>query len=412
VWRIERTIPGVDASRDELLPFVGPAISLPLWSLLARLPFELARNIWLEVLVLALAVLVLASLRIAGRPYSWMECASALLLGAVAAPAVSDISLGQAALVSAAAVAFAFVALERGSPWAVAAACVAAIQPNLALPLAASLTRRRNVLMLASALVLFLAITLGVGGGPAGLLSYLQRLATHAAGERFIAIQYSVPAILAAFGVASNASVLAGDVIGVLALAVAAFAAYRFRARPAFAAAIAVALLPWIVPFFHEHDFAIVLLPAIVVAAATSPRVRALGGIAAVCVFVDWFGIAQRPAAVLQIACLAGAVACAYLVLADRDKRPAWPLAPLAACVVLLACTVPFALAHPAPTWPDQLGAFHAPATLDASAVWAAEQERSGLAATVPAWGLLRAVPLAGCVLFAYASFAAGRAER
>jgi hypothetical protein len=59
---------------------------------------------------------------------------------------------------------------------------------------------------------------------------------------------------------------------------------------------------------------------------------------------------------------------------------------------------VPLARAHPAPTWPDALPpAYRAPARADASAVWADEQRAAGLDAREPAWGLLRAFPLAGC---------------
>ena len=37
VWRVERRVPGVDASHEELLPFVGPPFSLPLWRSFAAL---------------------------------------------------------------------------------------------------------------------------------------------------------------------------------------------------------------------------------------------------------------------------------------------------------------------------------------------------------------------------------------
>jgi hypothetical protein len=411
VWRVERTIAGVDASRDEVLPFVGPAASLPLWSLFARMPFAFARNVWLALLALALAVLVLASLHVAGRPIARADAGTALLFGAVAAPALDDLALGQAALASAAAVAVAFVALRRGAPWAIGAAWVAAIQPNLALPLAAYLTTRRAALVLLLAGATLLAITFAAGGGPAGALAYAHRLAEHGASERFSLIQYGVPAILATFGIALGTATLAGAALGALALGAATAAAYRFRLQPAYTAAIAVALLPWIVPFFHEHDFAIVLLPAIVLAASPSPRLRALAGIASICVFVDWLGIAQRPFAVAQTVCLACAMTSAYIALCDRTARQPAPLAVPVVCAVLLAVVVPFALAHPAPGWPDALGAFHAPPNLDASAVWAAEQRQSGLDRLEPAWGMLRLLPLAGCALFAFASFVAARSE-
>ena len=46
VWSAERTVPGVDASRDELLPFVGPPATLPLWSVFARFPYATAAGLW------------------------------------------------------------------------------------------------------------------------------------------------------------------------------------------------------------------------------------------------------------------------------------------------------------------------------------------------------------------------------
>ena len=32
IWRAERLVPGVNANREELLPFVGPPFGLPLWA--------------------------------------------------------------------------------------------------------------------------------------------------------------------------------------------------------------------------------------------------------------------------------------------------------------------------------------------------------------------------------------------
>jgi hypothetical protein len=200
VWRFERAIPGVDAGRDELLPYAGPAAALPLWELLARLPFVVARDLWVALAVAALAALAGAALVLAGIVPSAFDVAAVVLFAAVSGPAISALTLGQAAPLSAAAVALALVALQRRSAWAIAAAFVAAIQPNLAVPLAAYLTRGRAALLLALAAGAFLAATLAVGGGPAGLATYARRLAEHGAAERFIAIQVGVPAIAASFG--------------------------------------------------------------------------------------------------------------------------------------------------------------------------------------------------------------------
>jgi hypothetical protein len=357
-------------------------------------------------------VLVLAALRLALGAFGFGDAALALLFGALCGPVVSDISLGQVAIVAAAAVATAFVALKRRSAWAVIAACIATLQPNLALPLAARLTERRTIALLALAAVAFLALSFVTGGGPAGFAAYLQLLGEHGSGERFILIQYSIPAILVTFGIAQSSATLVGDAAEFIAFAVAAYAAFRFRSSPALVAAIAVALLPWGVPFFHEHDFVIEVIPALVLCAAASMRVRALAGAASVCVFVDWLLVAQRPHAALQTAALAVAIACAVIAYAQRAPHALPPLAPLATAAILIAGAVPLALAFPAPTWPDTLGAFHALPGLDASAVWAAEQQRAGLTALVPAWGVLRLIPLLGCAALAAAGVLAASETR
>jgi hypothetical protein len=66
VWRTERTIPKIVATRDELLPFVGPPLGLPLWALISRLPWNLAIVVWGTILSFALAVLVAAGLLAGG----------------------------------------------------------------------------------------------------------------------------------------------------------------------------------------------------------------------------------------------------------------------------------------------------------------------------------------------------------
>ena len=179
------------------------------------------------------------------------------------------------------------------------------------------------------------------------------------------------------------------------------------EAQPRLAAAVAIALLPWVVPFFHEHDFVIELIPALLLAASADARVRTVAGVAAACVFVDWLGVAQRPGLVPFTVVLAFAVACAFAALPNRALRAGSPLPPLLASAALALIAVPLARAFPAPVWPDMLGPFHAAANFGASAVWAAEQQRTGLNATVAAWGILRAIPLLGCELLAVAAYVA-----
>jgi len=411
VWRVEREIAGVDATRDEVLPFVGPAASLPLWSALARMPFAVARSIWMALLAISVAVLAIGAAALARLRISAVVMFDVVLLAALAGPVVSDIALGQAALLAAAAMVLALIALERGTWWAVPAACIAALQPNLALPLAVRFAERRAALLLGLAALVFLAVTLTAGGGMHGLIAYVQRLGAHGAGERFIAIQYSVPAILAELHVPAGIALGAGTLCALIVAALTVAFTLRYRAQPHITATFAIALLPWFVPFFHEHDFAIELIPAIVLCAIADARPRVLAAIAAVCVLVDWFGVAQRPGSAPQTLALAFAVACAVAALPNRTQHAPqlWPT--ICAGALLCAGALPLALAFPAPVWPDALGAFHAAATLDASAVWAAEQQRSGLNALVPAWGILRAIPLLGCALLAFTALRAARAE-
>jgi hypothetical protein len=408
VWRVERTIPGVDATRDELLPFIGPAAALPLWSLFARLPFAAASAIWLALLALAFAVLALAATWLAMGRLTLAHAGLALLFGALSGPLISAIALGQVALAGAAAIAVALVALERRSMWAIPAVVIAAIQPNLTLPLVLYANGRRRIMLLAVAAALFLALTLAAGAGASALPTYLRHLAAHAASERFILIQYSIPAVARSFRLAPPLATGAGSVALVIAAGGVVASAFVFRGRLLYPALIAIALLPFAIPFFHEHDFVIELIPAIVLAAAPDKRARLLAGFGTACALVDWLGVAQRPHAALQTACLALAVCCAYAALArddDAARLPVW-LVPAAGALLALVL-IPLALHAPAPVWPDALGAFHAAPALDASGVWAAEQQRSGLTATAIAWGVLRAVPLLGCLLFAIAAVVA-----
>jgi hypothetical protein len=403
IWRVQQTIPDVLTTRDELLPFVGPAASLPLWSLLARATYVEAAVVWTALLALALVLLVAASLGLR-EPPARIEILAAGVFALAAGPTISDFALGQLALVSAAGVAAALYAFRRGSPWGIVATFVAGLQPNLALPLAVAFTRTRSSAFIALAAAAFVAMTLALGGGFAGLVAYVQLLGRHADAERFVTIQHTVPVILASFGVARPAALAIASGVRALVIAGAVAAAIGFRDRPPVAAAIAIALLPLAMPFFHEHDFVLEIVPAIVLLAVPDPRVRKIASIGAILALVDWFGLAQRQAAQEQIAGLAIATACAIVVYGTRETLRARDLLPLATVVVLLGIAIPVARTWPSPVWPDALSAtFRATPGSDASAVWAQEQRASGLDRDVAAWGFLRALPLAGCALLAYA---------
>lgn len=415
IWDVQQTIPGVMTTRDELLPFVGPAASLPIWSLLSREPYEQAAVVWTALLALALVVLIATSLGLRAPP-ARIEILAAGIFAFAAGPTISDFSLGQLALVSAAGVAGALYAFRCGSPWAIVATFLAGLQPNLALPLGLALTRRRVVAFVALAAAAFAVATLALGGGLAGVVGYVHHLERHAAAERFVSIQHTIPVLCASFGVTRPVALAIGTAVSVAAFAGALAAGIVFRNRPPYAVLIAIGLLPFAVPFFHEHDFVIELIPAIVLGGATNPRVRLLAGIGAAAALVDWFGLAQRQPAQPQTAAFALAVGCALCAYGASGVRNALrprDFVPLTVIVVLLGIALPVARAAPAPVWPDELSrTFRATPDADVSAVWAQEQVASGLDRDVAGWGVLRALPLAGCALLAAAGVVAARYPR
>ncbi|HZX68958.1 MAG TPA: hypothetical protein VFE70_08735, partial [Candidatus Elarobacter sp.] len=85
MWPVERAIDAVDGSRDELLPFVGPAAALPLYGALARLPQPVAVRVWTVLLIAAACGLAFASLALV-RTRRVAALAGALLLGFASGP--------------------------------------------------------------------------------------------------------------------------------------------------------------------------------------------------------------------------------------------------------------------------------------------------------------------------------------
>ena len=410
VWTVERTIAGVDVTRDELLPYVGPAAALPLFGLLAHAPHAVAVRIWSGLLALALGGIALASLALA-RTQRIGALLGAFALTLASGPATSALALGQSAMLSAAGIALALLAFERR--WIAAGAgatLLAGIQPNLVPVLIARMRDRAALLSAVIGGAAFVALTLAAGGGLPGLRAYQQRLAEHGLAERFVTIQHTPAAIAWSFGASANVASAIGALIALAALVAIPLAIVRARLGARDGTLLALCALPLALPFFHEHDFVVVLIPLCVLAVVARGPARALAGIAAACVLVDWLGLAQRPPAVAQIVTLAFAVACGFVLLGSGARTGRSDVAPFVAAAALACVAIPLALAHPAPTWPDALPpGYHAPANADISAVWAGEQHAAGLDARVPAWGVLRAIPLAGCIILGIAVVLTGR---
>jgi hypothetical protein len=402
IWAAQRRIPGVDAARDEVLPFVGPAASLPLWAALARLPYRAAVVVWTILLAAAALLIVFAAVAI-GRPARdpWRYAILAATAGA-SAPLASGVALGQAAVIGAAGIAAALVAYRarRGSA-AVGATLAAVFAPNLAVALIARIRSRWDAAAAGAAALVFALLTLAFGGGLPGWWSYLARLRAHGRAERDIAIQHTPAAVAYALGLSPHAAAIVGGSVAGVAVAAAIVAIVGARLGATTATLLACSLLPLAMPFFHEHDFAVAVLPLLVLALRARGPARGLAAAAATLVLVDWFGLAQRPAASAQILCLGLAVVVGFAGSAPlRSRSRGSDLPGIVTLLVLATVAVPFAHAHPAPSWPEMLPAhFAADPSWDESAVWGAEQRAAGLAKQDPVWGWLRALPLTGSAL-------------
>jgi hypothetical protein len=408
VWRTERTIPGVVATRDELLPFVGPPFSLPLWAALAALPFRTAVLLWGAVLTLAAGAVAFGSLHL-GRGKDAASYAGAALLAVSFGPLTSAVALGQAALVACAGVVLTAVALRAGrARSAIAAALAAALQPNVGIALVARLTSLRAWFAIGVAAAIALAASVAAVGGLAGFDAYLAALARHADAERSILIQTTLASVAFGFG----ASQLAAREIGVaVAAIVIGITAWILRERgfaPESRVAVACAVLPLVLPFSHEHDLAVTFLPAVLCLRRARRALWIAAACATVVVAVDWLGLAQRPTGVAQSAVLALSAGLAATAL-SRGRLFPGALAPLAVAATV-ALAGPAIAQHAVHVWPDALGAtFSAPQTLDAAGVWQLEQERSGLAAPAALPAALRMCSLAGCAALWATSLAALR---
>jgi hypothetical protein len=401
IWNAEREIPGVDTTHDETLPFVGPPASLPLWRALALLPFNVAGRIWGAILACAMLVTVFGTLALANAPEEPTIVLGAAIFAGSFGALISDVALGQLALLCAAAVIATLLAL-RSRVWIAASitSALAAFQPNLCLVLIARATDIRALAAFALGAVLFFAMMVATGG-IAGFERYLHLLAVHGAAEEHTVIQITPSGVALGFG----ANALTVTLVRYAAMFVAlglGIAAMR-PLDPVARVGIAVCMLPFVVPFFHEHDFLLILLPALICAINARGRTLAFAAIGATFSAVDWLGLGQRPNAQLQSILLACACALGFALLAQmRREAFAGMLAPIAVVIVSL-----IARAHPVPIWPDALPPhWQGPVDAGISALWHLEQHVAGLEAQDPVWAFLRLMSLLADAMIGAALFA------
>lgn len=390
IWIAERPLAGVSAHRYEALPFVGPPAMLPFLGVIARLPFATANVIWRAALMLAFAGLALLTLRLRGRSASGTALCAIAVAAVGFGPLTSALALGQLALP-----AFAFAVLALTWP---PAAVLAWVQPNLALTLLPAIFSRTGRIAFILGAAVFAAACFLVSGIP-GVAHYAAVLHAHASAERFSAIQLTPAAIAYGFGAAPQVASALGITVALAAIGWWVLLMRSLRGlTERFCATCA--LLPFAVPFFHEHDLLVLFVPGVIYATRATGAAWLAAAAGACFTAIDWLGLAQRPDGTLQTLLLAGAFAAAILVLGERPRI--WMLALPAAVLVCVAGAAFFAGGHPAPVWPDAMGLLpHGIANFTIAAAWEAQQRANGLFAQSGVWAALRALSLLGCALTA-----------
>ncbi len=340
------------------------------------------------ILIAAIALLAVAAIDVAGLPITLWS----FLLAGVAAlgfgPLTSAYALGQLALP-----AYAFAALGTRRSWALLPAW---LQPNIA-PAAAGAPR-----FFAYSL-LFAAICTAVYGR--GILHYLSVLRAHGAAENLAVIQLTPASIAYGFGAAPAAAAIAGGIIAAGALAIWLTKVLPMP-DPVLRFCATCALLPFVLPFFHEHDLIVEFVPAIVLARRMQGAACAWTLAAAMLCAIDWLGLAQRPEALPQALLLAAAFAGA--LIASRPQLTLKTLIVPAAMLLIVAAAGIVAAQHAAPVWPDAMAPLSPKvASGGISAAWHAELAATGLLARNAFWAGLRLGSLLGCAGLATAALRA-----
>jgi hypothetical protein len=403
IWAYEKSIPGVRSDRVELLPFVGAPAFLPFWAFFALFPFPVAALLWGAILIAAAAAVLIAALRSTNA-----LSAGALLAGACVftafGPFTSDLALGQAALLSFAACVGATLWLIRSPILTGTWAFFAALQPNIALALLSQITDRRSWRPLLVAALCFLAFCFYARGWD-GPLRYARDLLAHGRAERFVLIQMTPAAVAYGFGAPALLCQIIGGIAAAGAFIVALVVVRNPYLKTLWKLAAVCALLPFALPFFHEHDFVTVLLAVVLCALLAEHRTWSIAATGALFAGIDWLGLAQRPQGFAQASLLAIALLLALFAIAEQPLRRM--LLPCSVLVALLGAGF-LAQHHPAPIWPDQMrGA--AALTGSTANIWHDELTRTGQFARDPLWAAMRLLTLTGAALLAWACIASAR---
>ncbi len=392
-------LPAFQASRFELLPFVGPPSSLLLWAAFGAMTYADAAVVWSGVMVTSAALLMIIPARLALRRIGRADAVSLLLLALSYGPLVTGISVGQAALPAVAAVGVAILCAARRQWLPMAAATIAAgiLKPNDALVIAATARELAASLALASSAIISGLASLSVAHGIHGVTAYLEVLLNQWTSERLYAYQFTPASIAYGFGMASHAAATLGTIVSVAAMGVI-VAAIRFtRASLVDGAAIACALFPFVLPFEHEPDMVIALLPALLVVFRASGWTWGIGAVGAVLLCANPFALTQGWPGLVFVITMAGVASLQLAALAPIACKRA-RFVPLFVVPMLMLGIGLFAPSNHLPLWPATLPAHVTVAPgASAAAVWRDELIASQLEKRLPWVSLLRTLTLCGC---------------
>ena len=402
IWTVERTIPGVDNSREEILPFLGPPVSLPFWAGFARLPYADAVALWSIVLGLALIVLFTGSFGLAGRRLRPFDAVIIVTLAAAFGPISSGFSLGQAALAATGFLVAALLCAQR-LKWAgtaFASFATVLLKPNAAFALLGILRSRAGALWLIGTAAVFLLANIAVVGLH-GIGAYQAALLLgHTAAERFSVLQLTPTSTLFGFGMSPLLANVTGSLIAIVALVALTVAIFRTNANEVETSAMACAMIPFISPFLHEHDLVVVFFPAMYcVCRARGPGVGRGRDGRVVAIAVELARLYARAAR--------GPRTPSSSRSSPRSKSPQlaeaipWRLRlmpfTVAAVVAVFWIVGPHTVT---PLWPSGLPAhFTVTPGASVSAAWEQEQRASGLERVDAFAASARVATLAGCAL-------------
>ena len=134
---------------------------------------------------------------------------------------------------------------------------------------------------------------MSVAHGIRSIIAYLHVILNQGASERVYAYQFTPTSIAYGFGMARQAAETRGTVLSVAAIGTIVATIRLTRANLVDGAAIACAAFPFVLPFEHEPDMVIALLPALLVVFRAQGRTWALGAAGTVLLCTNPFALTQ-----------------------------------------------------------------------------------------------------------------------